>query len=550
MTAWNGVILAVTMRFFAWADSCKDHRPLNISRTAGGFIIPVLSEQAILMWINRSDLEGEKMMGSQGLTFLLGSFAGAMIAIVISGILALMFARPLIKWIVGRFTKMLMNDRYPENIWEMISALTRVSPQTVIENSLRAAEAGVIERPFGSPRKFLHFDGLVFSPAQLATLAAPEDAEVDMRVTIGPRAKKPLTIEIPIMAAGMGYGIGVSEKTKIALAKGTAAVGTLTNTGEGGFLPEERQHAKFLIIQYHAGSWSKEPHILKQADAIEIRIGQGATAGAANYTPAEYLEGRAASILQVQNREYVVVPSRYEEIQKPQDLRKLVEKLRILTDGVPIGVKLCASARLEADLEVAIWAGVDFISIDGGQAGSKGSSPILEDDFGLPTIHALTRAARYLKKREVKEKITLLSGGGYSTPAECLKAIALGADGIYMGTSLLWAMTHDQVTKVIPWEPPTQLLFYPGSMAEDFHEEEAAQYLENFFTSFVEEMKVGILALGKTSLRQVGMSDLVALDEWTSKITNVPLISEPYLPPTDWIESLYSSRKGAAKRGV
>ncbi|KQL49833.1 glutamate synthase [Brevibacillus choshinensis] len=480
-------------------------------------------------------------MGSHWMTFLLGSFAGAMIAIVFSGILALVFSRPLVKWIIGRFTKRLMNDRYPENIWEIVSALTRISPQTVIENSLRASEAGVIERPFRSPRKFLHFEGLVFSPAQLATLAAPEESEVDMRVTIGPRAKKPLKIEIPIMAAGMGYGIGVSEKTKIAIAKGTAGVGTLTNTGEGGFLPEERQHAKYLMIQYHSGSWSKEPQILRQADAIEIRFGQGATAGAATFTPMDYLEGRAAAVMQVQNQEFAVVPSRHEEIQKPQDLRKLVEKLRVLTDGVPIGVKICANAKMEADLEVAIWAGVDFISIDGGQGGSKGSPPILEDDFGLPTIHALSRAARYLKKRKVKDKITLLSGGGYSTPSDCLKALALGADGIYMGTSLLWAMTHDQVTKAIPWEPPTQLLFYPGSLTEEFHEQEAAQYLENFLTSFVEEMKVAILALGKTSLHQVGMEDLVALDEWTSKITNVPLVSEPYLPSKEWMESLYAS---------
>ncbi len=487
-------------------------------------------------------------MGNHWMTFLLGSFAGAMIAIVVSGVLSLLFARPLIQWIVGQFTKRLLNDRYPENIWEMVSALTRVSPQTVIENSLRAAEAGVIERPFGSPRKFLHFDGLVFSPAQLATLAAPDDAEVDLRVTIGPRAKRPLTIEMPIMAAGMGYGIGVSEKTKIAIAKGTAAVGTLTNTGEGGFLPEERQHAKHLIIQYHSGSWSKEPQILKQADAIEIRFGQGATAGAANVTPVEYLEGRAAAIMQIQNQEYAVVPSRHEEIQKPQDLRGLVEKLRVLTEGVPIGVKICASAKLEADLEVAIWAGVDFISIDGGQAGSKGSPPILEDDFGLPTIHALSRAARYLRERGVKEQVTLLSGGGYSTPSECLKAVALGADGIYMGTSLLWAMTHDQVTKAIPWEPPTQLLFYPGSLTEEFHEQEAAQYLESFLTSFAEEMRLAILALGKTSLQQMGPDDLVALDEWTSKITNVQLVSEPYFPKKEWIDSLYATTEGEEKR--
>lgn len=369
------------------------------------------------------------------------------------------------------------------------------------------------------------------------TLVTPEDQAVDMRITIGPKAKRPLSIDIPIMAGGMGYGIGVSEKTKIAIARGTAAVGTLTNTGEGGFLPEERKNAKYLIIQYNSGHWSKEPEILRQADAIEIHIGQGATAGSASIIPAEYIQGRASKVLQVQNQDVVVIPSRHKELNKPQDLRKLVDKLRALTDGVPIGVKICASAKIEADLEVAIHAGVDFISIDGGQAGTKGGPPILEDDFGLPTIYALSRAVRYLRKRKVKDHITLLSGGGYSTPSDCLKALALGADGVYMGTAILWAMTHDQVTKAIPWEPPTQLVFYPGSLTDEFDEQEAAKHLENFFTSFVEEMKVAILALGKSSVRDVGMEDLVALDELTSKVTNIPLAYKPYEPTEEFLES-------------
>lgn len=219
----------------------------------------------------------------------------------------------------------------------------------------------------------------------------------------------------------------------------------------------------------------------------------------------------------------IVIPSRHPEVSKPEDLKKLVDKLRTITDGVPIGVKICASAILEKDLEIVIRAGVDFISIDGGQAGTKGGPPILEDDFGLPTIYALTRAVRYLKKKGVKERITLLSGGGYHTPGECLKAIALGADGIFLGTVVLWAMTHDQVTKAIPWEPPTELTTYPGSLKSKFDPDSAAKYLTNLFLSFVDEMEIAILALGKTSLREVTAADLVSLDEMTSKVTKVPL---------------------------
>lgn len=293
--------------------------------------------------------------------FLVGPFAGALLAMLCAGLLAIVFARPLIKWGIGHFTKRLMADRYPQNIWEMVSALTRTSPRIVVENSLRAASGEGIERPFGSPRSYLDFDGLVFSPAQLAALPAPDNAPVEMMLTIGPQAKRPLILNIPLLAGAM--------------------VGTATNSGEGPFLPEERTCAAHYILQYHSGHWAKEPEILRQADAIEIRFGQGAIGGAATVIPPEFLKGRARELLQVPEGESVVIPSRHPEIVKPEDLQPLVEKLRTITQGIPIGVKLCATGKLEADLEAAVQAGVDFISLDGGQAGAKGGAPILEDDF-------------------------------------------------------------------------------------------------------------------------------------------------------------------------
>ncbi len=469
-------------------------------------------------------------MSTKWAWFTFGSFVGSLAAVVLSGLLTLLLSRSIIKWIVGRFTKRLMSNPYESNIWEVVTAMTRISPITVVENSIRAASGAVIERPFGSPRKFLHFEGLVFSPAQLSLLPTQEDVEIDMTTVIGPKAKKPLVLDIPILAAGMGYGVDLNEKVKVAIAKGTANVGTSTNTGEGGFLPEERQKAKYLIIQYNSGHWSKSPEILKQADAIEIRFGQGALAGTASILQAADLEGRASELMQVQGENITVIPSRHKDISNPAELKQVAERLRQLTGGVPIGVKICASAVLEQDLEIAIQAGVDFISLDGGQAGTKGGAPILEDDFGLPTIYALSRAVRYRKRGEM-DSISLLTGGAYSQPGECLKAIALGATGVYMGTSLLWAMTHDQVKKAMPWEPPTQLAWYTGSMPERFNEEEAAIYLENFLNSCTDEMKLAISALGKRALREVNSDDMVALDAWTSHVTKIRLAYEPWEKP-------------------
>lgn len=481
-----------------------------------------------------------------------GIFVAAFAAIALACLLLVWFARPLIQHVFGKFITRLMSDRYSENVWEIVTAMTRISPIVVVENSLRAATGAIIERPFGSPRKFLNFDGLQFSAAQLSVLPTHEGVEIEMSVTIGPQASKPLKLNIPVLAGAMGYGIGVTETVKKAIARATAAVGTATNSGEGPYLPEEGELAKFYIWQYSAGPWSRSPEAFKRADAIEIHLGQGATAGTASIIPAEFIQGRASELMGTTGEDYVVIPGRHNEIEQGDDLRKLVEKLREQGGGVPVGVKMCASGRFEEDLEIVIQAGVDFISIDGGQAGTKGGAPILEDDFGLPTIFALTRAIRYLERRGVRDRISILSGGGYTTPGHCLKALALGADAVYMGTALLWAMTHDQVSRTLPWEPPTELAFYPGKSTELLDEDISAEYLENFFVSVVEEMKLGIRALGKTSLSQVNKGDLVALDEWTGKVAEVPLANAAYTPGENGsAEAAIGSRnpEGAAEAG-
>ncbi|WP_369414656.1 FMN-binding glutamate synthase family protein [Collibacillus ludicampi] len=457
------------------------------------------------------------------------TFICVIAGLMIFSILLVLVSRFMISLLVHRTLVRFMSDRYAENLWELASALTRMSPQLVLENALRSHKGGVIERPMGSPRKFLHLDGLVFSPAQLAVLPCPEDIPVETTTVIGPSSENPLVLDIPLLISAMGCGVGVSEQTKIALALGATMAGTATNTGEGGFLPEERKLAKHLIIQYHSGKWTKSPEILKQADMIEIHFGQGASVGAPSLIPPEYLQGRARQIMGLKPEETAVLHSRHEEIQEPSDLKNLVDHLRTLTGGIPIGVKIAASGMIEKDLQVALDAGVDVIAIDGGQAGTKGSLPILEDDFGLPTVYALSRAVRFLEQSGQREKVSLIIGGGLFTPGHFLKALALGADAVYLGTSVLFAMTHTQVTKTIPWEPPTQLVFYSGSHKEKFDPARASLYLSNFLNSCMEEIKIAVRALGKSSIKEVNKSDLVALDDLTAKVTGVQSAYEPAL---------------------
>ena len=453
--------------------------------------------------------------------WILLGIASAALIVAAAG---LFLVRPVVKKLVDTGLALTETEPYFRNMTAMVSLLKRVDPQIIVENSLRADSGKVLKRPLGSPKPFPHFDGIMFLPGQMARLPVADPERVETRTVIGPTAQRPLELEIPLLISGMAYGLGLQEKVKIALAKAANRVGTATNSGEGPVLPEEMRIANKYIVQYSRAAWAKDPEILKRADMIEIHIGQGSSAGAPSQVPAKHLKGKAARLMGVAPDGESEIRSRFPGVSRKGDWRRLVQELRTLTQGVPIGMKL-AIGRVEEDLDVALYAGVDFITLDGAQAATKGTPPLLQDDVGLPTVIGLCRAVEHLEKRRKRGRVSVIVSGGFHTPGDCLKALALGADAVALGSPVLFASSHTQGSqKVLPWEPPTELVYYTGSKKELYDVEEGSVFAARFLRSMVEEMKLAAAALGKTALKDVGREDLVALDPVSAQITGLTLM--------------------------
>jgi glutamate synthase domain-containing protein 2 len=451
---------------------------------------------------------------------------------VVAGTMATSLAgRKVIDKTHDKFAKILMEDLYDENMWELVSSTIRIGVQTVIETNLRSAEGKSIERPLGTPKKFPSLDDLIFSIAQLHVMPTDLQTRVDLHVTIGKKAKKPFQVDMPIIIAPMAYGVALSKKTKIALAKGAAMAGTASNTGEGPFLPAERKAANTLIYQYHRSDYNKTPEIIRQCDAVEIQLGQGALAGVGHVMKAKNIDKELRKAMGYPKGKDAVADSRHPEVQKPEDLARLVKKLKDIGGGVPIGVKMGAGKYLEADLAWVCDAGIDFISLEGAEAATKASAPILQDDFGIPLIFAITRAANWLELNQYKDQVSLIAAGKIRTPGDMLKAIALGADACYIGAIALFAVSHTEILKSMPFEPPTQVIWHDGHQKTKFDVAKGAQYLCNFLNSCKDELGHGIKALGKTALSEVGREDLMCINEMIAKGCGLPMVYEPYIPP-------------------
>ena len=198
--------------------------------------------------------------------------------------------------------------------------------QNMLENSLRAETGDLLHRPLGSSKKWPHLDPITFIPAQTTPFPIDGEEEVDINVTIGPKAKKPMKIKIPLMISGMAYGIALSEQVRLSLAEAAKNVGTAINSGEGGVLPEELDTAGKYILQFSKTEWSKEEDLIKRADMIEIKFGQGALFGMGGKISPKNLTGRAREVMGLKENEDAVIFENFFENQTLEDIKELVDR--------------------------------------------------------------------------------------------------------------------------------------------------------------------------------------------------------------------------------
>lgn len=414
----------------------------------------------------------------------------------------------------------LIKDQYIENLFELVPTAKKVNPINLVELAMRASSGKPIARPLGSHIHFSPWEKLLFNPVHLFRLPVSDKQTINTKVTIGPKAQKPLELSIPIMIAGMSFGGALSKSAKIALAKAATWAGTATNTGEAGLLEEERQEAGLLIGQYNRGGWLNSPELYKQLDAIEIQLGQGAQGSAHQKTSAENIGEDYKKVFKLQDGEDALIHSRLSGVENKDDFIQLVRQLKSET-SVPVGLKIAATHHLERELQIALEAGVDFITLDGAEGGTHGGSPTLQDDVGLPTLFAVSRGADFLRNKGATGEVSLIAAGGLITPGQMLKAMALGAQAVYIGTAAIMALISEQIVESVPFEPPTSLVVYTGKITDSLDIEKGAVTLFNFLNVCSTEMQQVAESLGKHSLAEIDKSDLCALDPFLARAIGV-----------------------------
>ena len=419
-----------------------------------------------------------------------------------------------------------------------------------------AAEHGLYEiRGLGAKRRLPTFDDLVFLTASLSRYPLEGYRERCLTKTVlGTRhAKKPIELEIPISIAGMSFG-ALSAHSKEALGRAATAVGTSTTTGDGGMTPEERQSSKTLVYQCLPSRYGFNPDDLRQADAIELVIGQGAKPGGGGMLLGQKISPRVAEMRTLPAGIDQRSACRHPDWTGPDDLAIKILELREITDWqVPIYVKMGAS-RVRNDVKLAVKSGADVVVIDGMQGGTAATQQVFIEHAGIPTLAALRQAVEALEEMKLVGEVQLIISGGIRTGADVAKALALGADAVALGQGVLMALgcnadyyvqddrridatgdyhrlgtapgfCHHCHTGQCPVGITTQDPLLETRLTPD----DGARRLRNYLNVLTLELTTLARACGKSNVHHLEREDLVALTVEAAAMAKLPLAG------TDWI---------------
>jgi len=330
-----------------------------------------------------------------------------------------------------------------------------------IEDAIKQAETGgMLLTGMGNDKPYpIYWDRLVLNASQVTNPSIdPLREPMELRTYLGrkpdrlevssgngsvklkTRIAPQVAIEVPMLFSAMSYG-AVSLNTHESLAHAAQEAGTLFNTGEGGLHPKLYRYSGNTIVQVASGRFGVHPEYLELARIIEIKIGQGAKPGIGGHLPGEKVTEDVASTRMIPTGTDALSPAPHHDIYSIEDLAQLIYALKEATHyEKPVCVKIAAVHNSAAIASGMVRAGADIIALDG-LRGATGAAPkVIRDNVGIPIELAIATVDARLRQEGIRNQASLIAAGGFRGSADIIKAIALGADAIYIGTAALIAL--------------------------------------------------------------------------------------------------------------
>lgn len=329
--------------------------------------------------------------------------------------------------------------------------------QAITDIYRQAGSGGVLLSSMGNPNPLpIYWDKILINASQVTNPsidplrepmetrtflgAKPEEIERDASGKLVNNLKPQLTLSVPVMFSAMSYG-SISYNAHESLARAAEALGTYYNTGEGGLHEDFYRYGKNTIVQVASGRFGVHEAYLNAGAAIEIKMGQGAKPGIGGHLPGAKIVGDVSKTRMIPEGSDAISPAPHHDIYSIEDLRQLVLSLKEATNyKKPVIVKIAAVHNVAAIASGIARSGADIIAIDGFRGGTGAAPARIRDHVGIPIELALASVDERLRSEGIRNRVSLVAGGSIRSSSDVVKAIALGADAVYIATGALLAL--------------------------------------------------------------------------------------------------------------
>ena len=331
------------------------------------------------------------------------------------------------------------------------------SDQTIKEIYKQANSGGVLLSSMGNPKPLpVYWDKILINASQVTNPPIdPLREPMETKVFLGKKPDKilrrangelithlPPQIELsmPVMFSAMSYG-SISYNAHASLARAATELGICYNTGEGGLHEDFYCYGENTIVQVASGRFGVHKNYLEAAAAVEIKMGQGAKPGIGGHLPGAKIVGDVSRTRMIPEGTDAISPAPHHDIYSIEDLRQLVYSLKEATDyKKTVIVKVAAVHNIAAIASGIARSGADIIAIDGFRGGTGAAPTRIRDNVGIPIELALASVDQRLRDEGIRNNVSLVVGGSVRSAADVVKAVALGADAVYVATAALLAL--------------------------------------------------------------------------------------------------------------
>ena len=325
------------------------------------------------------------------------------------------------------------------------------------EIALQAETGGVLLSSMGNPEEYpVYWDKILLNASQVTNPSIdPLREPMETKTFLGKKnceifrnkngrivntLPPNLELSMPMMFAAMSYG-AISYNAHASLAKAAKELGIFYNTGEGGLHQDFYPYGDHTIVQVASGRFGVHPDYLQAGAAIEIKIGQGAKPGIGGHLPGQKNTGDISKTRMIPEGSDAISPAPHHDIYSIEDLRQLVFSLKEATQyKKPVCVKVSAVHNISAIASGIARSGADIIAIDGFRGGTGAAPTRIRDHVGIPVELALAAVDERLRNEGIRDNVSIVVRGSIRNSTDIVKAIALGADAVYIGTAALIAL--------------------------------------------------------------------------------------------------------------